>query len=161
MSKVIENANGDERSVSHAGYQVQCAGLPDGYSIYDYARAAGVRLSGHATAAEAWAAADRIEATPDCDGVVPSCYVVDDEGRECERQLIETVKSDAESSDNRWAMAVDTAEAARDALARADAWWTWHDQDADRHSSDMETAEARCAAWVAGSSDDGPARADA
>lgn len=48
----------------------------------------------------------------------------------------------------------------------ADAWWAWHDQDQLRHESDDGTlegvyaavrrAEARCAAWVAGESDDGP-----
>ena len=59
-------------------YSIDCTGLPEGYSIHDYARAAGLRLDGHATVADAWAAADCIEATPDCDGVVPSCIVVDD-----------------------------------------------------------------------------------
>jgi hypothetical protein len=40
-----------------------------------------------------------------------------------------------------------------------DAWWAWHDADADRWSGgDDGTAEAerRCAAWVAGDSNDGP-----
>ena len=43
-----------------------------------------------------------------------------------------------------------------------DAWWTWHDADYSRLSpgEDPEEAtadaEARCAAWVAGESDDGP-----
>lgn len=42
-----------------------------------------------------------------------------------------------------------------------DAWWAWHDADADRWSGgegDAATADAerRCAAWVAGESDDGP-----
>lgn len=41
-------------------------------------------------------------------------------------------------------------------------WWTWHDadqanwspgEDPDEATAD---AEARCAAWVAGESDDGP-----
>ena len=40
----------------------------------------------------------------------------------------------------------------------ADAWWAWHDQDSSRASATMEEAEERCAAWVAGTSDDGPDR---
>ena len=36
------------------------------------------------------------------------------------------------------------------------AWWSWHDADSSRWSEDTETAEARCAGWVAGNSDDGP-----
>lgn len=42
------------------------------------------------------------------------------------------------------------------AARTADAWWAWHDADADRWSADQSAAEARCAAWVAGTSDDGP-----
>lgn len=38
----------------------------------------------------------------------------------------------------------------------ADHWWAWHDQDDDRHSATMAEADDRCAAWVAGTSDDGP-----
>lgn len=38
-----------------------------------------------------------------------------------------------------------------------DTWWAWHDRDAERWSPSVEEAEARCAAWVAGESDDGPA----
>ena len=43
-----------------------------------------------------------------------------------------------------------------------DAWWAWHDADADRWSPGDDPheatadAERRCAAWVAGESDDGP-----
>lgn len=43
-----------------------------------------------------------------------------------------------------------------------DAWWAWHDRDSSRWSGGEDpneaTAEAerRCAAWVAGESDDGP-----
>jgi hypothetical protein len=44
---------------------------------------------------------------------------------------------------------------ARDAARTAEMWWTWHDVHASRWSIDQETAEARCAAWVAGG-DDGP-----
>lgn len=35
-------------------------------------------------------------------------------------------------------------------------WWEWHDKNQDRWSETTEEAEARCAAWVAGDSDDGP-----
>lgn len=41
-------------------------------------------------------------------------------------------------------------------------WWAWHDADPDRWSPGEDAAEAtadaerRCAAWVAGESDDGP-----
>jgi len=35
-------------------------------------------------------------------------------------------------------------------------WWAWHDADDSRWSADTETAEARCAAWCAGTDDDGP-----
>ena len=46
---------------------------------------------------------------------------------------------------------------AQQAIERtAESWWAWHDADCDRHSVDMSEAEARCAAWVAGDSDDGP-----
>lgn len=37
-----------------------------------------------------------------------------------------------------------------------DAWWAWHDADQARWSQDVEEAETRCAAWVAGESNDGP-----
>lgn len=37
-----------------------------------------------------------------------------------------------------------------------EAWWSWHDADQSRWSSSTEEAEQRCAAWVAGESDDGP-----
>jgi hypothetical protein len=37
-----------------------------------------------------------------------------------------------------------------------DQWWAWHDADAERHSAELDEAERRCAAWVAGASDDGP-----
>lgn len=40
--------------------------------------------------------------------------------------------------------------------ARELAWWAWHDADYSRHSSTLEEAEERCAAWVDGTSDDGP-----
>ncbi len=40
-----------------------------------------------------------------------------------------------------------------------DAWWQWHDADSSRHSASVEEAEARCAAWVSGTSDDGPEEA--
>lgn len=41
--------------------------------------------------------------------------------------------------------------------ARTDAaWWDWHDADSSRWSADTATAEDRCAAWVEGTSDDGP-----
>ena len=36
------------------------------------------------------------------------------------------------------------------------AWWEWHDQDYSRASAEMDEAEARCAEWIAGTSDDGP-----
>lgn len=42
----------------------------------------------------------------------------------------------------------------------AEQWWTWHDADAERWSSDDGDAEARCAAWVDGESDDGPEAQD-
>lgn len=42
---------------------------------------------------------------------------------------------------------------------KADAWWAWHDQDASRWSETPEEAEARCSAWTAGETDDGPTRA--
>jgi len=38
----------------------------------------------------------------------------------------------------------------------ADMWWAWHDQDSSRWSTDVSDAEQRCAAWVAGESNDGP-----
>lgn len=43
----------------------------------------------------------------------------------------------------------------------ADQWWAWHDQDSSRWSPGNQdeataAAEARCAAWIAGGSDDGP-----
>lgn len=38
----------------------------------------------------------------------------------------------------------------------AEAWWSWHDADNDRVSASVSDAEARCAAWVAGESTDGP-----
>lgn len=38
------------------------------------------------------------------------------------------------------------------------AWWAWHDADSSRHYSTTEEAEAACAAWVSGDSDDGPDR---
>lgn len=43
----------------------------------------------------------------------------------------------------------------------AEQWWTWHDADYSRISAGEDPseatrdAEARCAAWVAGQSDDG------
>lgn len=42
------------------------------------------------------------------------------------------------------------------ATRTADAWWTWHDAHQSRWSASDDEAEARCAAWVAGTSDDGP-----
>lgn len=45
-----------------------------------------------------------------------------------------------------------------EASRRAVAWWTWHDERADRHSPTMAEALARCGAWVRGESDDGPDR---
>lgn len=39
----------------------------------------------------------------------------------------------------------------------SEAWWAWHDQDSIRWSQSTSEAEERCAAWVAGESDDGPA----
>ena len=39
----------------------------------------------------------------------------------------------------------------------AEAWWAWHDRDQARWSQTIEEAESRCALWVAGDSDDGPA----
>lgn len=48
----------------------------DGYHLTDYASAAGVELDDYATEEEARAAADRIEATPDADGIAPTCDVV-------------------------------------------------------------------------------------
>ena len=42
-----------------------------------------------------------------------------------------------------------------------DQWWAWHDADAERWSADHAAAEQRCAAWVAGESDDGPAATEA
>lgn len=55
------------------------------------------------------------------------------------------------------AMAYEPADAAD---ANADRWWAWHDQDASRASATMAEADRRCAAWVAGESDDGPDRED-
>lgn len=40
-----------------------------------------------------------------------------------------------------------------------EAWWTWHDAEADRASGSVEEAEARASAWAAGESDDGPSGA--
>ena len=46
--------------------------------------------------------------------------------------------------------------------ARADAWWSWHDEDPARWSPGEDPQEAtadadrRCMAWVRGESDDGP-----
>ena len=37
------------------------------------------------------------------------------------------------------------------------AWWVWHDMVFGRYSSTAD-AEAACAAWVAGESDEGPER---
>ena len=37
-----------------------------------------------------------------------------------------------------------------------DQWWAWHDADSARWSASTEEAEARCAEWVAGKSEDGP-----
>ena len=37
-----------------------------------------------------------------------------------------------------------------------DAWWAWHDANQSHWSADVEHAEARCAAWLIGESDDGP-----
>lgn len=45
-----------------------------------------------------------------------------------------------------------------------DAWWAWHDADQSRWSPGEDpgeataNAEARCAAWMRGESDDGPDR---
>lgn len=38
----------------------------------------------------------------------------------------------------------------------AEQWWAWHDLDPKRWSPYAHEAEGRCAAWVAGESDDGP-----
>lgn len=62
-------------------YTVTCTGLPEGYSIVDYARAAGVSLH-HDTLEEARAAGVALEATPDCDGVAPNCSVLGPDGTE-------------------------------------------------------------------------------
>lgn len=49
-----------------------------------------------------------------------------------------------------------------EALIGTRLWWVWHDADASRwsHGEDPDEAtrdaERRCAAWVAGESDDGP-----
>jgi hypothetical protein len=46
--------------------------------------------------------------------------------------------------------------------SRVDAWWAWHDADPSRWSPGEDPseatadAEARCAAWMRGESDDGP-----
>jgi hypothetical protein len=52
--------------------------------------------------------------------------------------------------------AVGAAMAAPSPVRTTDQWWAWHDADAERHSAELDEAERRCAAWVAGASDDGP-----
>lgn len=54
--------------------------LPDGQHIEDYARAAGVKLTGHKTLEAARAAAHHIEQYPDDDGNRALCDVIDAAG---------------------------------------------------------------------------------
>ena len=53
---------------------------------------------------------------------------------------------------------IESAADGTEAAALAAAWWSWHDADGARNDGSMASAMRRCAAWVRGESDDGPAR---
>jgi hypothetical protein len=80
----------------------------DGYHLSDYAGAACVALDGYATEAEARAAADKIEATPDTHGTAPTCDVVEstDSGPDTYTQVLRRAVIDARDAAIRaeWAL---------------------------------------------------------